>query len=110
MRARVSATAAPGSAAVASNAESGNSIRIATVVGATEADSAMPAISAPSTLIPMAAVGAAAATAAGAAARSMARPQAPLLITGLGDDTGQPAADAQLRCVFESQHRCGVTV
>ena len=47
----------------------------ATVVGATAFDSAMPVISAPSTLTPIAAVGVAAASAAGAAAWSIARPQ-----------------------------------
>ncbi len=75
MRALVSPTAASGRAVVASKADSGNSIRMASVVGAVVGASAMPATTAPRTLAPMAMLGMAAASAAGAAARSAARPQ-----------------------------------
>ena len=68
IRARVNAMAAPGRVVVASKADSGNNIRMATVVGATVGANAMATITAPSTLTPTAAVGAAAATAAGRAA------------------------------------------
>ncbi len=74
IRDRVSCTAAAGRAVVASNADSGNSISIATVIGATASAMPIAATTAPSTLMPTAAVGAAAARAAGAAARSVAWP------------------------------------
>ena len=63
---------------------------------------------APSTLIPIAAVGAAAATAAGAAARSTARPQSRCRRCGFGDDAGQPAARpaARARARAQAWPRC----
>jgi len=73
-RERTSCTVAPGNAVVASKADSGNNIKMASVVGATAGDSETAATRAPRTLAPIAAVGAAAASAAGAAARSSARP------------------------------------
>jgi len=76
IRDRVSWTAAPGKGVVASNADSGNNIRTASVVGATVCANPIPATTAPSTLAPMAAVGMASAMAAGLAAASRASAQA----------------------------------
>ena len=76
IRDRVNWTAAAGRGVVASNADSGNNISTASVVGATVGAIPIPATTAPSTLAPIAAVGIASAMAAGLAAASRASPQA----------------------------------
>ncbi len=76
MRDRVNWTAAAGSATVASNADSGNNIRMASVVGATVGAMPIPATTAPSRLAPIAAVGMASAIAPVRAAASSASAQA----------------------------------
>src|SRR6201993_4475535 len=56
IRDRVSWTAAAGNGIVASNADSGNNISTASVVGATACANPIPATAAPSTLAPIAAL------------------------------------------------------
>ena len=58
----------------------------------------------------MAAVGAAAAERGGHGRAVDGASPIALLLTGFGDDAGQPAADAQFGGVIERQHRRGVAV
>ncbi len=81
MRERTSWAAAAGSAVVASNADNGTSIRMASDVGLVWPEIMIPTRTAPSTETPTAAVDTAPADAAGAAARSCARPRSRCSVT-----------------------------
>ena len=96
IRDRVNWTAAAGKGVIASNADSGNNIRTASVVGATVDASPIPATTAPSTLAPIAAVGIASAMAAGLAAASSGIAPITLAALRFGDDIGQRACDPKL--------------
>ena len=110
IRERVSWTAAAGRAVVASNADSGNNIRMASVVGATAGASPIPATTAPSTLTPIGGGG----HRLGERGRSGGGVQrvAPMQLAALrfGDDVGQRAGDPKLGRVFEGEHRRGVPI
>ena len=107
---RVSATAAPGNAVVASNADSGNSIRMATVVGARVADNADSRDDgAEHADAHRRGRNGRAESGRNGGAVERVRP-IPLPLIGFRDHGGQPAADAQLRGVLERQHRRHVAV
>ena len=103
IRARVSATAAAGSAAVASNADSGRSTRMPSAIGLMVPDEyrSMPMSSDAITLTPTASGVAASANALGAAARSVAATAACSERTARDTVSVEATRDAEFRGVIE---------